>query len=594
MRLVLLGLLLPSLAAAEPVIALLPPQASTPELAGLGLLIEARAAKLLEGTGRYRQLHLKQVLAMAEQEGLDPAKLSDDAVGEQARVLLGADRVISLRLMSKGDGLALQGSVRGATAAPFDLALPAAWPLALEQGSEGLAKAVLAQDKLELAAAAKAQPESSSEPALKALASCWETALRQSMGSEAPVTLEPRELKAAIGACRAAVKADPTLTFGSAALALLLTIDRDDGGAKRLLDKAGGLAPATLARLWLLRRGQSHAAAVTFLEQAIARQPLQLLLRAYLAETLASSNQHEKAVAAWADYLALAPRSAYAHGRKSRSLAKLGKLEPALAAAKDGLALAPTSREALVQLASRQIDAKKPADALKTLVPLADLADPPAEGLLRLGWAYWLLDDVESARELFQIASERAKGPMAWRTKGRALHNLSLVELKAGNTEAAKALVKRSRETGYVAQSSEPALAAPAGKTTRQAGAIYLALAKVENPQGALDAARLAQATALQREAVGKLGVVLAPEGESREAALGVIKAQRLKAYQLSLRFTRGAEPDSLKVDAMVSTYPENALRGMWGTTVSGGEPEELVAALVPSVVRDLAGDLDW
>lgn len=590
----------------KPVVAVLPVKAATPELYRLGLLMEARASSLLVAQGNYSTLDMKQVLAMAGQEGLDPAQLSDDANADKALGLLGADRVVAVTLTGDASGLTVQGSVRdGRQPAAFSAKLPGAWASALTQGSEAIARALLERDKAALPAGAKAQPESSSDAALKALGVCWETALRQPMGIDAPVGLSGADLDAALNACRAALKTDGSLRFAGATLGLLLAIAREDAEAEKVLgapaDTDAALMPWVLARFWLLTRNKSNEAAVGFLTAVVKKHPGVLVLRSFQANTLASMNEHARAVAAWNEYLALTPASSFAQGRMSRSLARQDKHDLALAAAKKGLELAPQGREARVVLAARQLDAGKLADAKATLQPLVALPNAPAEPLLHLGLAYQAAGDLKSAAPMFQLASERASGPKAWRTKGRALYHLALLEAKQGHADAAKLAFSKSRETGFVMSPPDPLLAdivKSAGEpqavvAPATSGALYLNVEPLDRTTP-LPPASSALVDTVLHDKLASMGATFAPPNEDKKAAVAAIKAKSLKAYQLRVQVTPSADGAGLKVDMLVMSYPEQALKGNWTVKASGKKQESLIKAMVARVVDDAAGDLDW
>jgi len=434
----------------KPTIALMPASSRSPELQKLGLLIDARASELLELAGRTNELHLRQVLAMAESESLDPSTLNDPKIAALARINLGADRVVTSTLETKGTGLLLSGAIiEAAKTTPFSVELPERWPDALISGSEAIAKAVNG-------AALKrstTQPESKSQEALRALADCYATVVRQPMAIETPALLEPTELEAAIAACRRSLEADPTLSFAQATLALAQAISGDDSGAAKslasLADADDVVEQYSLARFWLLTRYQSNEAGLAFLRSIVAKHPSELITRAAVAETLASLNESNKAINAWNEVLAVVPSSPIVLGRLSRAQARAGKRDESLASAKKALELAPQSHEARLQLASRYIDLARPDEAIATLKPLTDLKSPRGEHVLRLGWAYWIKGDSERAAMYFQQALDRAVGSSEWRTRGRAFYNLALVEAKRGQTDSAKVALKASLQTGF-------------------------------------------------------------------------------------------------------------------------------------------------
>lgn len=476
MKTLLVTALLSSLALAEaprkPVVALLPSAADATELTNLGVLIEARAAELLENSGKYTSLHAKQVAAMAEQEGFNPISLSDPDTAAQARAILGADRVITVVLEKTDTGSNLLGSVfeNGKKDTSFSAKLPADWPTALTLGSEAVAKAVLAIDKASLAPAKLTQPSSKSEPALQALGRCYVPIIRQSLGVEAPAMLLGEALDSAIAACREAVTTDKSLRYAQATAALGQAIVGDDTEAAATLAQLGNekdvAEPYTLARFWLLTRYQSNDAGVGFLREAIKKHPGSLVLRSYLGDTLTSLGSHDQALAVWAEYLTLAPQSAFAQGRLSRSLARLGKHDEAIAAAKKAIELAPRGRDVQLQLASRYLDANQLDEAIAVLKPLCATKEARAEQVLRLGWASWLKGDVDAAAAAFKQAIDQARAPSEWRTKGRASYNLALVEAKRGHADAALAAYQASLNTGFRVKDPDASLAEVIKKAT--------------------------------------------------------------------------------------------------------------------------------
>lgn len=446
----------------RPVIALLPATSTAAELQPLGLLVEARASELLEQSGRYSELHLKQVLSMAEQESLSAEAMADLKKSDAARLALGADRVVSVSLEPKDKGLLLTGAIGdGKKVTPFTATLPAAWPQALKDGSDAIARAMLKLDGAALPRGA-AEPESRSQEALQALGACAAVVLKQPLGIENPAVLEGHELEGAIAQCAKAVAADPALHYAVAMLALARAIDGDDAAATRdlagLSEKDGATEAFTLARFWLLTRYQSNEAGVAFLESVAKAHPGELIAREYLAETLGLVGEVPRALAAWDAYLALAPSSPFAHGQRSRALARLGRYDEAIAAAKKAVELDPAGRDARLQLASRYVDAAKHDLAIAALTPLVAQPDARGEHALRLGWAYWLKGDVDAAAKYFKQALDLATRPAEWRTRGRAFYDLALVEAKRGDKDASRVALRAALQTGYKVKQVDPLL----------------------------------------------------------------------------------------------------------------------------------------
>ncbi len=456
-------------APARPVIAVMPPSAADDDLRGFGMMLEARAGELIEQSGRFSELHVKQVLAMADAEGLAATQLSDEAIAKQARGFLGADRVVTVNLTTDAKGMTLTGAIIDAKkTTPFTAKLPITWPEALTQGSEAVARAVLATEKATLPKQPIAQPESKSPEALRALAQCYALVIRQPLGIDNPAVLNGEELDGASSLCEKALGNDPSLRFASAVLALARAITGDAAGATKALtgltETDDMVEPYTLARFWMVTRFQSNEDGLASLKVVLQKHPVELIVRSYLADTQSVLNDHVAAQASWTEYLTVNPSSAFAYGRLSKALARQNKHDEAIAAAKKGLELAPASRAARLELGSRFIDANKLDDAIATLT---ELKDARGEALARLGWAHWLKGNVDAAAPLFQKALETATAPGEWRTRGRVHYNLALVEAKRGKLDAAKASLIASMQTGYKVRSVDASLSKVAKEVER-------------------------------------------------------------------------------------------------------------------------------
>lgn len=443
-----------------PVTAFLPPSSTDASLQQLALVMEARASELVEETGKANELHLKQVVRAITEEGFS-AELGDPANADALRQAVGADRAVAFSLEGGPDGLLLTGvTVDGKKPKPFSEKLPKTWAAALDKGSLALAKAMLAG--VPLAKKSTAQPSSASDEALQQLGVCYPVVVRQSLSPETPALLDSTELERASAACTKAAELDPKLRFAHAVNALAQAILGGDAAAATSLAALGDtddmLEVYTLARFWLLTRYQSNEAGVAFLGDVIKRRPGELIARAYLGDTQFALSAWADAEKTWNAYLALAPASPWAWGRLSKALARQGKHEEAITAARKSFALSPTSPETRLELASRLIDAGKPADAKELLEPLAKALNPRGEHVLRLGWAHWLLGELDAAQAYFQRAADVATSPGEWRTRGRAHYDLALVAVKQGRKDAAKAALKAALGTGLKLREVDPSL----------------------------------------------------------------------------------------------------------------------------------------
>lgn len=471
MRSTLLVVLLGTAALAAPrppVVALFPPQDTDAALQPLAVLLGARASELVEETGKVSELHAKQLARALPEDGFTSGLL-DPKVADQARLALGADRVLVFSLAG-GKQLVVQGVVvDGKKPKAFSATLPGDWGQALDQGAVALAKALLAGTPLPKKPTA--QPASANAEALGALGRCYATVLKQPLGVENPTVLESAELEAAVASCEQALTLDPGLRFAQATLALgQALLGRDEAAAKALAalgDTDDVLEVATLARFWLLTRYQSNEAGTAFLADVVKRHPGELIARSYLGETQFALGAWADAERTWKAYAELAPGSAWAWGRLSKALARQGRHDDAVAAAKKGFVLSATSPDARLELGSRMLDAGRLQEAQETLEPLAQLNPPKGEHLLRLGWAHWLEGELDAAQAYFQRAADVATAPGEWRTRGRAHYDLALVEAKRGKKDAAVKALRAALQAGLKMRELDPSLTAVAKEVER-------------------------------------------------------------------------------------------------------------------------------
>ncbi|MBL8920958.1 MAG: HEAT repeat domain-containing protein [Myxococcaceae bacterium] len=191
---------------------------------------------------------------------------------------------------------------------------------------------------------------------------------------------------------------------------------------------------------------------------------------------------------------------------------------------------------------------------------------------------------------LGQTGSEDAVAPLCAQLKDpesvvRAAAANALGELRlATATECLKSAL--GEQDASVRAAMQKALTMPA----IQKGGLYL---NVE-PTAGLDSALVTLADTILKTKLSDLGAVFAPAGEEKKAAQAFIKARELRGYQVRMQLGPGATEKQLKVEMLIMTYPDQALQGSWNVKASGGKPEALIKAMVPKVVEDAAGDLNW
>jgi len=125
-------------------------------------------------------------------------------------------------------------------------------------------------------------------------------------------------------------------------------------------------------------------------------------------------------------------------------------------------------------------------------------------------------------------------------------------------------------------------------------GSLYLNVEPTADSAGSLDSKLVALAHDTLTKHLATLGAAFAPQGEEKKAALALIKSRSLRGYQVRMQVGPGATEKQLKVEMLIMTYPDQSLQGSWNVKASGGKPEALIKAMVPKVVEDAAGDLNW
>lgn len=126
------------------------------------------------------------------------------------------------------------------------------------------------------------------------------------------------------------------------------------------------------------------------------------------------------------------------------------------------------------------------------------------------------------------------------------------------------------------------------------AGGLYLQVEPVQDKVGGLPDNLIALANQVMRDKLTDLGADIAPPNEDKKSAASLIRVKKLKAYQLRMQLLPGSSEKGLKVEMLIMSYPEQALKGSWNVKAAGGKPETLIKAMVPRVLDDAASDLEW
>ncbi len=116
----------------------------------------------------------------------------------------------------------------------------------------------------------------------------------------------------------------------------------------------------------------------------------------------------------------------------------------------------------------------------------------------------------------------------------------------------------------------------------------YVRLGAVKDTTGTLSPELVKLTEARLRRKLFQVGARLAPENESEAAAKAVLDEQKIRGYRLTVEI-RAVPSGGLKLAVMSLQYPGKQLLGALDVQASGGEPGDLLAALVTGVVEDVA-----
>lgn len=105
-------------------------------------------------------------------------------------------------------------------------------------------------------------------------------------------------------------------------------------------------------------------------------------------------------------------------------------------------------------------------------------------------------------------------------------------------------------------------------------------------------AALLTHANELLKAEYDKYELDYVPEGESDQASADAVRAKKTEGVRLRLTLTAARE--QMRASLMVMKIPGGGLRGSWFVHASGPEANDLLEAIVPNIVSDMAGDLGW
>ncbi|HYO52885.1 MAG TPA: HEAT repeat domain-containing protein [Archangium sp.] len=122
---------------------------------------------------------------------------------------------------------------------------------------------------------------------------------------------------------------------------------------------------------------------------------------------------------------------------------------------------------------------------------------------------------------------------------------------------------------------------------------LYVMLGGVKDTTGKLSPQLVKSTEARLRRELVQAGAWLAPEKESEAAAKGVLRKHKLQGYRLLTEIRPGPDGE-LKLAVMCLRYPGKQLLGNVEVRATGGDPWDLLAALPPLAIEEVAASFQW
>jgi tetratricopeptide (TPR) repeat protein len=285
------------------------------------------------------------------------------------------------------------------------------------------------------------------------LALCKEALVVQSMGPRASVWAPPALAQSARADCEAALNRDKSLVDARAWIALARYIDGEQKEALALaLDvvkqrKNAGWSDLIAAFLTRLEGDEPRARQI--LVDAAKKAPGNLHIRSTLGEYQLESGAVDDAERTYRAILVDVPRGPWFKAQLGKVLARRGQHDLAIAATDEAVALVPDDAIVLLEKASREIDAKRFDAAEKTLRKALE-KDPRIAALyLRLGYVYLETGNNMLARPILKKALYEADRESERRVRGYAHFDLAKLSAREGDVDAALFELSKAIGAGF-------------------------------------------------------------------------------------------------------------------------------------------------
>jgi len=126
-----------------------------------------------------------------------------------------------------------------------------------------------------------------------------------------------------------------------------------------------------------------------------------------------------------------------------------------------------------------------------------------------------------------------------------------------------------------------------------RAPSLYIAFDGVKDRTGTLPPELLRHTEQRFARRLVRVGARLAPRGEGKAAARGVLKKHGLPGYLLMAE-VHPTDGGGLRLTVVCLSYPERALLGQVEVQASGAGPAELLKALIPRAIEEAADTFEW
>lgn len=122
---------------------------------------------------------------------------------------------------------------------------------------------------------------------------------------------------------------------------------------------------------------------------------------------------------------------------------------------------------------------------------------------------------------------------------------------------------------------------------------LYIAIEPISDKGAGLSHEMIRLADNRLRAKLSMLGSLFAPNGETNASAKQTIQKKRLKAYLLMPAFV-SLPNGGLQLNILCLTYPERAILGEVNVRAAGGRSDDLIRAIAPKVIEEVASTFDW